>query len=280
MAPLAVNDDNVLIVDRNPLLPFDASKPSIARAYDYALGGKDNFAADRELVAKMLEVFPLSVVLSRENRQFLARAVGHVSAQGVLQFIDVGSGLPTSPSTHEVAGRVSLEARVAYVDNDPVVISHIAALPASRGRGQIAAVPGDVRCPDAILADAGLTAIIDLSQPFCVILGMILDFLEPAEAADITAVFRRAMPPGSFLIISIGTNNNTPDVARRVIETYTAGTVHVHGRHQIAGYFAGLEIAGPGLTEARHWRPPPEQPPAGSRTADVLAGVGRKPPAD
>jgi S-adenosyl methyltransferase len=103
MPLLAGNDDNVPIVDPDPLLPFDAGKPSIARAYDYALGGKDNFAADRELVAKMLEVFPLSVVLTRENRQFLARAVSHVSGQGVLQFIDVGSGRPqtTRPADRE-----------------------------------------------------------------------------------------------------------------------------------------------------------------------------------
>ena len=277
MPLLAVNDDNVPIVDGDPLLPFDAGQPNVARAYDYALGGKDNFAADRELVARMLEVFPLSTVLARENRQFLARAVGYVARQGIRQFIDVGSGLPTSPSADEVAGQISPDARVVYVDNDPVVISHLAALPARRGR--VIAVPGDARRPEAILAGPGLTAMIDLGQPFAVILGMVLDFVEPATASDITAVFRRTMPPGSFLIISIGINNNTPEVARRVIETYTAATVHVHRRDQITGYFEGLELAEPGLTEARHWRPPPAQPPAGSRTADVLAGVGRKPPA-
>ena len=245
-------------------MPFDAAKPSIARAYDYALGGKDNFAADRELVARMLEVFPLSVVLTRENRQFLARAVEYVSGQGVRQFIDVGSGLPTSPSTHEVAGHLSPDARVVYVDNDPVVITHLAALTASR-HPWVTVVPGDARHPEAILASPALTALIDLSQPFCVILGIVLDFTEPAAAADITAAFRRAMPPGSFLIISIGINNDTPDVARRVIETYSAGTVNVHTREQIAGYFAGLEIVAPGLTEARFWRPPVEQAGADSR---------------
>jgi hypothetical protein len=273
---LAGNDDNVPIVSKDPLLPFDAAKPSIARAYDYALGGKDNFAADRELVSRMLEVFPLSVVLTRENRQFLARAVDYVSRQGVHQFIDVGSGLPTSPSTHEVAGRISPDARVVYVDNDPVVITHIAALPASR-HAWVTVVPGDVHRPEAILASPGLTALIDLGQPFCVILGIVLDFTEPAAAADITAAFRRAMPPGSFLIISIGINNDTPEVAKQVIETYSAGMVHVHSREQIAGYFAGLDIVAPGLTEARHWRPPPEQAAADSRPADVLAGVGYKP---
>jgi S-adenosyl methyltransferase len=277
MPRLAGNGDNVPIVSSGPLVPFDAGKPSHARAYDYFLGGKDNFAADRDLATKMLEVFPLSGVLARENRQFLARAVDYVSGQGVRQFIDVGAGLPASPSTHEVAGQVSPDARVVYVDNDPVVISHATALPASRNHGRVAAVPGDVRDPDAILASPGLTAVIDLDQPFCVILGIVLDFVEPAAAAGITAAFRRAMPAGSFLVISNGINNN-PDLARRVIQTYTAGTVHVHSRDQIAGYFDGLQIVEPGLTEARHWRPPPAQIATGLRTADVLAGVARKVP--
>ena len=255
-------------------MPFDAGKPSTARAYDYALGGKDNFAADRELVAKMLEVFPLSGVLARENREFLARAVDYVSRQGVLQFIDVGSGLPTSPNTHEVAGRVSPAAQVVYIDNDPVVISHAAALLASRGC--VAAAPGDVRCPDAILACPELTALIDLSKPFCVILAMVLDFVEPAQAADIVAAFRRAMPSESFLIISLGINNNTPDVAELVIATYTAGAVHVHSREQIIGYFAGFELVEPGLAEARCWRSPHAGTDTDSRPADVIAGVGRK----
>lgn len=224
----------------------------------------------------MLEVFPLSGALARENRQFLARAVDYVSRQAVSQFIDVGSGLPTSPNTHEVAGQASPDARVAYVDNDPVVVSHTSALLA--GRGRVAAVPGDVCRPDAILASPELTAVIDTGKPFCVILGMILDFIRPAQAADIMATFRRAMPPGSFLVISIGINNNTPDVAERVIEAYTAGTVHVHSREQIAGYFAGLEMVDPGLIETHRWRPPHAPPAAGSRPADVLAGVGRKVP--
>jgi hypothetical protein len=276
---LAENGATVPVVSSEPLVPFDAGKPSIARAYDYTLGGKDNFAADRELVAKMLEVFPLSAVLARENRQFLARAVDYVSRQGVLQFVDVGAGLPTSPAPHEVAGRVSLAARVAYVDNDPVVISHVAALPASRGGGgHVAAVPGDVRRPEDILANPGLTAMIDLGLPFCVILGIVLDFVPPEAATGITAAFRRAMPPGSFLVISIGINYNTPEIAGQVIEAYTAGTVHVHSREQITSYFAGLEIIEPGLTEARHWPLAHGRATSEARPASVLGGVGRKVP--
>ena len=261
-----------------PLVPFDAGKPSVARAYDYVLGGKDNFAADRELAAKILEIFPLAGVLARENRQFLARAVEYVSQQGVLQFIEVGSGLPTNPNSHEVAGRVSPDVRVAYVDNDPMVIAHAAALVASHGH--VAAVPGDVRRPKEILASPELTALIDMGRPFCVVLTRILDFVEPAQAAGIVAAFRTAMPPGSFLILSIAINDSEPDLAGSVIEAHTAAPVHLYSREQIAGYFTGLELVEPGLTEARRWRPPDPQADAGSRPADVLGGVGRKVSAD
>jgi hypothetical protein len=258
----------------NPLVPFDARKPSVARGYDYALGGKNNFAADRELHAEIMDIFPLAAVLVRENREFLARAVGYAARHGAAQFIEVGSGLPASPGTHEIADLANPGARVAYVDNDPVVISHATALLARPGR--VAAVAGDVRCPRDILASPGLTALIDTSKPFGVILTMILDYVTPAQAAGIVAEFRRAMPAGSFLILSIGINNDTPDLARDVIKAYRAASVHLHSREQVADYFAGLEIIEPGLTEARYWRPDQPQPVSTPRPADILAGVGRK----
>jgi O-methyltransferase involved in polyketide biosynthesis len=261
----------------DPLVPFDAKKPNIARAYDYLLGGKDNFAADRELAAKMLEIYPLAGVLARDNRSFLARAVDYVSRQGTAQFIDVGSGLPTSPNTHEVACRVNPAAQVVYVDNDPVVISHATALLA--GSGNVAAVPGDVRYPDAILASAG--PVIDLSRPACVILAMILHFFDPAEAAGIVAGFVRALAPGSFLVISVGVHSDE-GLADQVTAEYSAGGLHVHDRGQIAGYFTGLELAEPGLTEVQNWLRAhdqgavPYQGAVPSRPADLLVGIGRK----
>ena len=258
-----------------PLRPYDAGKPSVARLHDYALGGKDNFAVDREAAAKLEEIFPLGAVLARESREFLARAVGYVARCGVTQFIDVGSGLPTSPATHEVAGEVSPDARVAYVDNDPVVIAHAAALLASPGK--VAAVPGDASRPGEILASPGLTAVIDTSQPFCVIMATLLDFFESARAAKIVAEFRDAMPSGSFLILCIGVNNDTPGLAQDYIEAYRAAAqVHLHSREQIVGYLAGLELVEPGLTTARNWRP--EQPVTDDelRPADLMVGVGRK----
>ena len=125
--------------------PFDTTRPNIARVWDYWLGGKDNFASDRELAEKMLTVHPVSAQMARENRQFLGRAVSYAAARGVRQFIDVGAGLPTALNTHDIARRVDEQARVAYVDNDPIVISHARSLLA-RSSGVIA-VPGDMRDP-------------------------------------------------------------------------------------------------------------------------------------
>lgn len=153
-------------------------------------------------------------------------------------------------------------------------MSHVSALLARPGR--VAAVAGDVRRPRDILASPELTALIDMSKPFGVILTMILDYVPPAQAAEIVAEFQRAMPAGSFLILSIGMNNDTPDLARDVIRAYRAASVHLHSREQVAGYFAGLEVVAPGLTEMRYWRPDRPQPVSAPRPADVLAGVGRK----
>jgi hypothetical protein len=255
-------------------MPFEPKKPNVARSLNYALGGKDNFAVDRELYAEVQEVFPLGAVLAWENREFLVRAAGYVSRRGVAQFIDIGAGLPVSPGIHEVVSVACPGARVAYVDNDPMVISHIRALLVAPGR--VAAVPGDVRRPLEILASPALTGLIDLGKPFCLILAVILDYVEPARAAEIMAVFRTAMPAGSFLILSIGINNDRPDVARDVIEAFRAAQVHLHSREQVAGYFAGLDLIEPGLTEARRWRPL-QPPPAydNPRTADLLVGVGK-----
>jgi hypothetical protein len=257
-----------------PLRPYDAGKPSVARLHDYALGGKDNFAVDREAAAKLEQIFPLATVLARESREFLARAIGYVARCGVTQFIDVGSGLPASPATHDVAGEVSPDARVAYVDNDPVVIAHAAALLASPGK--VAAVPGDASRPGEILASPGLAAVIDTSRPFCVILATVLDFFEPAQAVRIVAEFRDAMPAGSFVILCMGFNNDL-EMAQDFIEAYGAAQVHLHSRELIASYLAGLELVEPGLTTARHWRSPhPEAADDDPRPADLAAAVARK----
>src|SRR5579859_8110667 len=154
---------------------FDPRTPSIARVYDYLLGGKDNFAADREVAEKLLAVYPPVVETVPESRRFVERAVTWVAGQGVTQFIDLGAGLPTAPNTHATAQAASAAAAVAYVDNDPVVTSHLTALLAHHS-DRVAVVDGDLHDRDAILGAAGLRAVIDLGQPVCVIMGMILHF--------------------------------------------------------------------------------------------------------
>jgi O-methyltransferase involved in polyketide biosynthesis len=253
--------------------PFDPTKPNIARVWDYWLGGKDNFAADRELAQTMLEVQPISALMARENRQFLSRAVSYVAAHGVRQFIDVGAGLPTVLNTHEIARNVDPEARVAYVDNDPVVISHARSLLAKRPG--VIAVPGDMRDPARILADATLAELIDLAEPASVILSAILHFADAATAREVGAAFARALVPGSYLIISVGTGSRAE--GENFASAYTAGHIHTHSPEEILSFFDGLELVPPGLVPVQAWYGDAPAPEVEPRTANFIGGVARKP---
>ena len=251
--------------------PFDPAKPNIARVWDYWLGGVENFAADRELAQKMLEVNPLSAQMARENRQFLVRAVSHVAARGVAQFIDIGAGLPTALNTHQIARQVSPHARVAYVDNDPIVILHARNLLA-KNPGVIA-VPGDMRDPGRILADAGLAGLIDLAEPACVILSGVLHFAEAGTARDVAAAFAKALAPGGYVIISVGVGSASE--AEKFISAYTAGRIYVHSLEEVLSFFDGLELVPPGVVPVRYWNSGGPDP--GPRTATFLGGIARKP---
>jgi SAM-dependent methyltransferase len=253
--------------------PFDASKPNIARVWDYWLGGKENFAADRELAEKMLAVHPVTAQMARENRQFLGRAVSYVAGHGVGQFIDVGAGLPTALNTHDIAQGVNPEARVAYVDNDPVVISHARALLA-RSPGVIA-VPGDMRRPGRILADGGLAGLIDLAAPACVIMSGVLHFVDPGTAREVAASFARALAPGSYLIISVGSGN--PSEGENFTSAYTAAQVWIHPLEEILTFFDGLDLVPPGVVAVRCWAGDSAALDLKPRSATFLGGVARKP---
>jgi hypothetical protein len=259
----------------SPLVPFDAGKPSAVRLYDFLQGGKDNFAVDREVADQLMELLPITARLVRESREFVGRAIGYVAGQGVGQFIDVGSGMPSTSATHEAVSLASPDARVAYVDNDAVVVAHGAALIAVPGR--VAMVPGDVRSPGDILASPALTELIDTSQPFCLILTLMLDYIKPKHAAKAMAEFRAAMPPGSFLIMSIGTDQDL-DLARHWSKAFSAiAPVYVHSREQVAEYVEGLELVEPGMVKARHWRSAaPANTEGTPRLAEVLGVVARK----
>ncbi len=253
--------------------PFDPTKPNIARVWDYWLGGKDNFAADRELAQTMLEVQPISALMARENRQFLSRAVSYVAQHEVRQFIDVGAGLPTVLNTHEIARSVDPEARVAYVDNDPVVISHARSLLATSPG--VMAVPGDMRDPARILADASLAELINLAEPACVILSAILHFADAATAREVGAAFARALAHGSYLIISVGTGSRAE--GEDFATAYTAGNIHTHSPEEILTFFDGLELVPPGLVPVQAWYGDAPSPDLEPRTANFIGGVARKP---
>jgi O-methyltransferase involved in polyketide biosynthesis len=254
--------------------PFDTAKPNIARVWDFWLGGKDNFAADRELARKMLEIYPLSAQMARENRQFLGRAVTYVAGRGIRQFIEVGAGLPTAVNTHDVAARAAPSARVAYVDNDPVVLAHAQALLASAPG--VIALPGDMRDPDAILADPRLARLISLDEPVCVLLSGVLHFLDAAAAQQVAAAFTSQIPAGSYVVISVGTGAENA-VAADFRAAYTAARLYFHTPSQLLGFFDGLELVPPGVVPARGWAGAAPVPDLEPRQGSFLAGVGRKP---
>jgi O-methyltransferase involved in polyketide biosynthesis len=251
---------------------FDTSRPNIARVWDYWLGGKENFATDRELAEKMLAVHPLTAQMARENRQFLGRAVSYVADHGIGQFIDVGAGLPTALNTHDIAQHVNPQARVAYVDYDPVVISHARSLLA-KSPGVIA-VPGDMRDPEAILGDDGLAGLIDLAAPACVIMSGVLHFADAGTARQVTARFARALAPGSYLIISVGSGN--PAEGDNFTSAYTAARIYIHPLEDIISFFAGLDLVPPGVVPVMCWNGDGVPLDHWPRTATFLGGAARK----
>jgi hypothetical protein len=258
-----------------PVVPSGPAKPNVARVYDCLLGGSTNFAADRDEAARLLAADPRIGDLARENRAFMTRAVTDVARRGVSQFIDIGAGLPTSPNTHQTAQRVNPAARVAYIDNDPVAVSHARFLLA-RDPG-VVAIPGDLRDPAAILAAPALNGLINLADPVCVLMVAVLHFLAPATAAQIAASVMAATAPGSYLVLSVG-HAGSGEVSS-IHRAYTAARLHHHTQADVEGYFRGLDLLPPGVTDVATWGQPADGLPAGEHgggQATVLAGVGRK----
>lgn len=252
-------------------LELDTSVPSIARVYDYWLGGTDNFEADRELAERLLEIDPDLRRLATENRMFLGRAVRWLAADcGIRQFLDVGSGLPTASNTHDVAQTAAPDSKVAYVDKDPAVVLHAAALLADGHN--VVAVRGDAAQPAAILADPHVSALIRPGLPYAVILAAVLHFFPLAAARLIITEFARLAPSGSYLIISVGSSG------RRLASEYTAGTLHDHSPEDIKTLLEGLQVIDPpGLVDAAQWAPETPVPARVQSGGRILAAVARTP---
>ena len=251
---------------------FDPATPNMARVYDYWLRGKDHYPADRAEAELLLRIYPPLRDLVRENRAFVTQAVSWAARQGIGQFIDLGAGLPASPAVHQAARKVMPLARVAYVDIDPVVLSHARALLVTSDG--VAAVAADLRDPGAVLADPELRAVIDLREPVCVILGAVLHFLDSDAARQVTAGYGRLMAPGSCLVISVACYDDEA-LGKRLSAEYTAATWYNHSRADVESFFAGLDLVGPGVTEAQTWRAWMPEPVIRRREGHVLAGVAR-----
>jgi len=254
---------------------LDTTVANVARVYDYMLGGKDNFAADRELASQLQEAFPQSAWIARQNRQFLGRAVTYCAQQGMSQFLDLGSGLPTMDAVHEVARRAVPDAKVVYVDNDRVALTHASALLATSPG--VAAIFGDIREPHKILADVADGGTIDLSRPLVVLLVAILHFITDDEDPwAIVNVFKDAMPAGSYLVLSHASHDLLPEESARARDMYRSASSPLATRsyEQVAAFFSGLDLAEPGLVPTSRWRPHGPEPT--SPTPDLYAGVGLK----
>jgi hypothetical protein len=256
---------------------FDTSVPHIARVYDYWLGGKDNFAADRELGERTLAAYPNLVFSVRANRAFLARAVRFLAAEaGIRQFLDIGTGIPTANNTHQVAQRVAAESRIVYVDNDPIVLSHAQALLKSSPQGVCAYLDADLRDPAGILAKAAQT--LDFGQPVAVMLIAVMHFIgDDDEAAAIVRTIAAACAPGSFVVIShvasdIDTEQQT-ELVRRLNQS-VAEKATMRDRAGVTRLFDGLELVEPGVMRVSEWRPDSDI--EASSPTGLWGGVARK----
>jgi hypothetical protein len=248
--------------------------------YDAYLGGRDNYPVDREAVRQILRDFPEVRLIALANRAFLHRAVLFLAAEaGIRQFLDIGTGIPSTGNVHEVAGRVTPDARVVYVDNDPIVHVHASAL--LTGSGTTSIVLADLRDPGVILAHPGLRAMIDFSRPVALLLVAILHFVTNEEdPAGIVATLLDALPAGSCLAVSHATADfHSPGALGRASAVYKNATAPFVPRpfKQVAGFFDGLELIEPGLVQAPQWRPEGRRPrPRDLEKIGIYAGLGRK----
>jgi SAM-dependent methyltransferase len=255
---------------------IDSSRPSIARAYDYLLGGKDNFAVDRAMAEQILRLYPDTGRMCRDNRAFITRTVTWAARQGIGQFLDLGSGLPTSPAVHETAGEVIPGARTCYVDNDPMAVLHIRALMVKWAGSGVAAAGHDLADVPAVLTDPDVTSVLSFREPVCVTLASVLHFWEAGRAREIVQSYVSRLAPGSAVVISC-MRNDDPALFGQSKKSYTAAGVYNHTREEMESLFAGLELVPPGLALADAWRggmPAVPHKPAGA--AYILGGVGLK----
>jgi hypothetical protein len=263
----------------------DTTRPSVARVYDYMLGGKDNFAVDRQAGQMALQITPDGPAAARANRGFLRRAVRHLVAEaGVRQFLDIGSGLPTQGNVHEIAHQIDPRVRVVYVDSDPMVLAHGRVLLDSSPMTTV--VQADIRTPEQILDNPEVRSMIDFSEPVgLLLLGILHHLADSEDPGGVAAVYRDAVAAGSFLAVSHFHNpgEQHPDASKKalVVEkifNQTMGTGRWRHHDEIVSYFGDFEMLEPGVVPLPEWRPEPTDEPSGQTDTyyTFVGGVARK----
>jgi len=264
---------------------LQTGRPHPARVYDYLLGGKDNYEADREAAEAGLRANPNSRIPPRENRAFLRRAVRYLAAEaGVSQFLDIGTGIPTSPNVHEIAQEIEPRARIVYVDNDPIVLAQARALLTAGPAGRTAYIDADLRDIDAILGSGELRKTLDPSQPVALLLIAVMHFIpDDDDPWDLTTRLVAELPSGSFLALSHLTGDFDPAAWEGVVAVLRRSgvTMRIRPRPDVERFFAGLDLVDPGVVPLPHWRPDPieigGQAVPSDAAVSVYGGVARKP---
>jgi len=260
-------------------LPFDTSVANQARIYDFLLGGKDNYAVDRVAAAEMLKAYPDTEFTARANRAFLGRAVRYLAGEaGIRQFLDIGTGIPTAGNTHQVAQRIAPDARVAYVDYDPVVLAHARALLTSTHEGATEYIDADLRDTDKILTRA--RELLDFDRPVAITMLTILHaILDADQPYAIVAKLMDAVPSGSYLVITHAASDLVDASTMQGLQDGWKGKVQQQfqwrTRDEVAGFFGGLDLVEPGLVRVDAWRP--DGVPGDAPKSAMWTGVARKP---
>ncbi|PAZ12961.1 methyltransferase [Streptomyces sp. SA15] len=260
--------------------PIDTGKPHPARMYDWYLGGKDNYPVDEAMGRQMLALDPRVPVMARVNRAFMHRATRWLAEQGVRQFLDVGTGIPTEPNLHQVAQEIAPEARVVYCDNDPIVLAHAAALLRGTEEGATEYLQADVRDPEATLE--GAKKVLDFGRPVALSLIALLHFVSDEDGAqELVRRLLSELPSGSFLVVSHATADFTPEESKAATEKLKAAgvTLALRSREEFTRFFDGLELVEPGVEVPHRWHPELGEPVPGQDTGVIpgYGAVGRKP---
>ncbi|MEO3972668.1 SAM-dependent methyltransferase [Streptomyces sp. CAU 1734] len=265
---------------RHVLDRIDTTRAHSARVYDYILGGKDHYQVDIEAGDSMCEGWPALPVHMRANREFMHRAARYLAREaGIRQFLDIGTGLPTSPNLHEVVQQERPDAAIIYVDNDPIVLAHAQALLTSSPEGRTAYVDADMRDPDAIINSAEFQELLDLGKPVGLMVIGMLHFIAPPDDHTLLRRLLDPLPSGSYLAATIGTADFAPVEVGRVAAEYEARgmPMHLRSREKAEAFFDGLEMVEPGLMQVHYWRPAEDQEPLDDRDIAMYGAVARKP---